>query len=159
MSKNLGKSTERWVEIMLNQYRAAGIANIKKVDPPTKTVFAKGKPRTILLPNPFLDFHGVWTARGGRAVCFEVKRTDKDSLDIDRDKGLTPSQWRHLNEWEASGCFSFVLWEHGDRFSVLTTAIIKAILLETGRVSVPWSHAIRVPRNNDFLQIVESLTS
>lgn len=161
MAKNRGKGTEQWVDMILRGYAARGVATIEKVDPPTKTIqLGGGKVRTLLLPNPFLDYFGTWTARGGRAVTFEVKHTEEPKLKICRSGGITDKQWEALRRWERAGAATFVLWEHGGQFRVVTTALIEQALLETDRKALLWTHAIRPAGvgGTDFLNTVEHLT-
>jgi penicillin-binding protein-related factor A (putative recombinase) len=160
MGTNRGRSTERWIELLLTQYEAQGIARIRKVDPPTRTVqIGQGRAKTINLANPFLDFFGTWTAREGRAVTFEVKHTEDDSLKICRSGGITETQWAALRAWRQAGCATFVIWEHRQELRLLTAETIEAVLLETGRKSVPWSHAIRlIGGGTDFLATAQHLT-
>ena len=158
MAKNKGKGTEEWVSLILKGYENRGIATIEKVDPPTLTVRPKGgPPRTINLANPFLDYFGTWTSRAARAVCFEVKHTEEPVLRVCRSGGITQNQWEALLRWERAGAATFVLWEYGGRFRVVTTALIEQALREKERLSLPWSHAIRI-NGDDFLGTVEHLT-
>jgi penicillin-binding protein-related factor A (putative recombinase) len=168
--KNRGTSFEKRIADALEIYRNRGALKAHKVDPPTKT-FPGGKgrpPRTILLPNPFLDFVGAMPNKGGRMLCFEAKRTEDPRLAIDADRGVTPAQWASLHEWQAAGAACFILWEFPTRtdpfeMRILTLEIAKAALLDCERKSVPWNRAAPVPRGTgylryDFMAAIDALT-
>lgn len=157
MGRNRGKGLEEYLDVLNEQYEKRGIARIRKVDPPSRTVTVKGRPRTILMPNDWLDYAGTWKARGGRALIFEAKHTEEPRLRIARDGGITQRQWENLLAWEAAGAATFVVWEHRGRIRVVTTALIEQALEDRNRLSLNWHDAIPCPRN-DFLAVAEHLT-
>jgi penicillin-binding protein-related factor A (putative recombinase) len=105
---NTGKRFEEKIEQAIAYYRRKGILRAEHVDPPT--VLVRGK--LIRKANPFLDYVGVWTYGGGRALFFEAKSTSVPRLAISRDGGITERQYDALIQWRAAGAITFVLWEY-----------------------------------------------
>jgi penicillin-binding protein-related factor A (putative recombinase) len=158
MGKNRGKGLEEYLDILNRGYETRGVARIRKVDPPTRTVVVKGgKPRTFPLPNDWLDYAGTWTERGGRMIVFEAKHTEEPSIRIQREGGITERQWNNLLRWEAAGAATFVVWEHRGRVKVVTTALIEMALEDRKRLSLTWTDAIPTI-DNDFLAVAQHLT-
>lgn len=166
MSANLGTTWETELELICEHYKARGLAKIHKIDPPIK-VLARvkgGLSRVIFLENPFLDFGGTWTARRGRCLFFEAKFTSEPKLAIcaKGGSGMSHDQLDALIEWHDAGALAFLLWMHGGECRILTVSMIRARLAETGRKSLRWIDAFRVPRGTgyctwDFLACLESL--
>ena len=164
MASNQGTAFERRIAPQLTLWKRQGRAKIEKVDPPSLTRGFK----TILLPNPFLDYAGTWTEMGGRTIIVEAKHTDKSRLDINRKGGITEKQWSDLKKWKAAGAECFILWEHPtslDPFElrILTIEIAAAACEKGGRVSIPWHEALKVQRGTgmnrfDWLTTAKHLT-
>lgn len=132
-------------------YAAQRVATIKKVDPPSSTVvLAGGRARTILKSSPYLDFCGVWTAQGGRAIHLECKSTMEPRLPLG-DGGLKDTQVVALNEWEDAGAIVGVLWMHAGDIRLLTSASIRQARL-MGRMSVSWTAAFELEWSSELIQ-------
>lgn len=107
---NDGRGFEGMIEASAKKYVERGVMRVKKVEPPVRIIGRRPFTKVIFLDNPFLDFTGVWTERGGRSVFFETKSTSKDRLPIGKG-GLTEKQVSALELWQSFGAVSFLLWE------------------------------------------------
>jgi penicillin-binding protein-related factor A (putative recombinase) len=148
--RNTGKGFESMVLATAEVYEAEGVLTLCKVDPPTQVVWSRNKPKVIFKKgNPFLDFVGSWTERGGCALFLEAKSTKDDRLDIYAQGGVTVAQVQSLLRWEKAGAAVGVLWErHGEiRFLSLLTIRKNRQL---GRSSVGWNCAEIVPQGMGF---------
>lgn len=128
---NTGRQFETALEKTIIHYTGKGILRLKKVAPPTRT-FGGGKktPRQIMhLKNPFLDFVGCWTRRGGRAIMMEAKSTKVDKLCFGSN-GITQSQLDAMHHWTFAGAVTFVLWQYGDSCTLFTINDIDGISRE-----------------------------
>lgn len=101
-----------------------GKLRLRKVDPPARIMGGGAGRRVIFLENPFLDFVGVWTECGGRAVFIECKSTAKPKLTFDSDGGITTTQLDALRNWHNAGAVAFVLWQWGERVRMVTAALL-----------------------------------
>ena len=158
--KNTGKPFEKTIETILMQYASKGILRMKKVDPPTRLLKLGGSTKVIMLPNPFLDYVGSWTARHGRAVFMEAKSTSEPQLKINSDGGLTVKQFEAMRQWQAAGAVTFVLWEHHGHVRMLTYDMVKAALETAKHIKFPC--AIPVPNGlgfviYNFVEIMEKI--
>lgn len=106
--RNDGRAFETQVEAILRVYESKGLMSVRKVDPPTKVIGG----RVIFQANPFPDFIGAWTERGGRMIAFEAKSTLDARLEANGNRGITITQMRSLREWRNANAATFVLWEH-----------------------------------------------
>jgi penicillin-binding protein-related factor A (putative recombinase) len=121
---NDGRAFQEEIELTCGAYNLAGIATIKKVDPPTRIVGSKEDRRVIFLPNPFLDYVGAWTARHSRAIFFEAKSTSEPRLKLGSG-GLTDSQINALGSWRLAAAATFVLWQHAGEVRLFTVEAIR----------------------------------
>lgn len=152
MGKNGGINFEDHVVICADVYRTQGRADITKVEPPTKTVFiGKGKTKTIQLENPYLDFVGCWTERGGRAIHLEAKATSTPRLPVGNDDGVNADQLANLKRWHASGAAVGVLWQHAEQVRFVTLGMITHAREVEERASVAWTKAYPIPYGGGFL--------
>ena len=152
MGKNTGTEFEAHVALVCDCYRAQGRADITKVEPPIKTLFiGPGKTKVIHLENPYLDFIGAWTERGGRALHIEAKTTQAPRLAVGADNGISADQIANLKRWHNAGAAVGVLWEHAGQVRFVTlTAIDHAREIEE-RASVQWSKAYPIPQGEGFV--------
>ncbi len=111
---NRGREFEKEILEVAKRYEADRSMTLRKVDPPTR--FIRGK--IVMMANPFLDFCGSWTERGGRAVFLEAKRTDTDRLKLCCAGGLTEKQLQSLRRWRSAGAVTGIIWrsKSGDFF-------------------------------------------
>lgn len=87
-------------------YEKRGVLSLSKVAPPTLTT-GRG---IIHLSNPFLDYIGAWTERGGRMLHIEVKSTKEPRLRINGSPGLTDGQMIAFRRWHLSGSACGLVW-------------------------------------------------
>ena len=103
---NDGRDFQTEILTAAEEYRFRGFMRLRKADPPMR--LAGG--RVIMLENPWLDFGGAWTERGGRALFIEAKSTSTPVLPFDRDGGITEKQMDEISNWRLAGAVAFVLW-------------------------------------------------
>lgn len=164
-----GGTFEQAIAATCADYERQGIATLEKVDPPTRAFNMGGHVRVKFLENPFLDFTGAWTERGGRALHVECKSIKARRLPIGCEKsqagnktaGISAEQMASAARWEAAGAVVCYLWQRGGSVRMLTPALVRATLA-TGSKSVPWFRAYRVPQGEgfaliDFLALLRAL--
>lgn len=150
-SNQSGKAFENWVDSWCRIYEKAGRATIRKVDPPTRIV---GGRRIIFLPNPFLDYIGSWTERGGRTIVLEakanVKRSKRLPVNVEKGAGVRVKQWTWLQNWERAGAAAGVLWWNAGDLRLVTPEQIRKAL-SSGQKSVDVEKTFPVKREGGFL--------
>jgi len=169
---NTGKPFESEIERVLIQYQSAGILRMKKVDPPLRYI---GPGKVLHLANPFVDFVGCWTERGGRMIAMECKSTkrkpkpNRETFAEPRlplgevfaeprlplgDGGLTERQVDALRHWSAAGAVAFLLWRHGDADTALIPwPAIRAVVAAGQRRHLLWSDGVLVRRGLGFVTV------
>lgn len=132
-------------------YESAGIATLVKVDPPTKVIRrGKASPTVVFLRNPFLDFTGVWTANGGKALHIETKYTSVPILKIG-ENGIKTAQLQNAFRWQQAGAAVAFLWRFESETRLVTPAMVRAQLTE--RKSLRWCDAHRIPQGRGFILV------
>lgn len=145
---NRGTEFERELETIFSAYLAQGRACIKKIDAPTKVM---GK-RVIFLENPWLDFGGAWTERGGRLIKIEAKTTEEPTLRIGGTGGLTESQWGNAMDWQRAGALVLILWRYKGEIRVTTPAMAMHACRENDRKSLRWCDAHPLPTGHGWVR-------
>lgn len=142
--KNNGKPLEAAIKAVAVHYARNGEMRLEKVDPPTRIVFPK---RIVFMENPFLDFIGTWTERGGRMVCIEAKSTDGPTLTLKHKGGVTEGQINSMRLWADYGAAVGIVWAYGRDIAFVPVALVFS-QLEAGVKHIKWEHACPlVPRN------------
>ncbi len=118
-------------------YEQRGLATVCKVEPPVKSFGHGITHRTIYLPNPFVDFCGSWTERGGRAMHFEAKSTSEPALPCQAKGGFSQSQRDSMARWRTAGAVTFLLWEMHGQTRFWTYDMVQAGLQD--RASLVWA--------------------
>lgn len=108
--RNTGKPFEKQIADIASIYEQRNLLALEKVDPPTRVIGTGNNRKVIFTTNPHLDFIGVWTERGSRALHLEAKSTDDDRLPIGPG-GIRDSQVRSMHRWHAQGIALGILWE------------------------------------------------
>lgn len=149
--KGKGKWLEDAITRIGSAYEQQGILKIRKVDPPVRMIGTGNARRIIPMTNPFLDFVGTWTRRGGRALCIEAKSTDKTTLGIGSG-GLTDNQWANLLDWRRHGAATGVLWGLNDTNEIRFVPVeaIEA-QLRNGIKHIKWHHATELRQGLGFV--------
>lgn len=142
--RNDGWRFERIVDGILTQYAARGWMRVKKVEQPIR-VF---KNRVAHLENPFLDYIGAWTERGGMTICIEVKSTLKTRLPLGAG-GLTARQQEEMHKWALAGAAVILLWECGGAVGMWTMASIE--FEAQRRHNLDFEDRIIVPAGTGFI--------
>lgn len=145
MSKHAarGRPFEAYLEMIFAAYAAQGRAQIEKVAPPTAMVGGPGRWRPVHLLNPFLDYTGTWTERGGRSLHLEAKSTEKHLLPVGVEGGVTAEQMAALERWQKAGAVAAVLWSHNGEVRIATHDLL-ALQRAEGRGSIRFADAFPV---------------
>lgn len=144
-TENKGRWLQDGLASIAAAYAGKGVLKMEKADPPLRVIGGvKGfRGATVIpLPNPFLDFVGTWTERGGRMLCLEAKSTHDHSLPLFRDGGITLTQWENLGLWRKAGAAVAVIWGHTPTAQVrfLSFEMMEA-RQRAGQKSIRWEHA------------------
>lgn len=167
---NDGRGFQKEIEGTVALYREQGIASLEKADPPVVIIWPfdpitkTKKQRVIFKKNPWLDFVGVWTCRGGRALFVEAKSTSTHRLPINRHGGLTDEQVTALFRWRRAGAAVCVVWRFDDRAVLFTPEMLqtatvagaKSLLFEEGLPVSIRPELTRDLRVWDFLPVLEA---
>lgn len=118
---NDGKDFEAEIKLCAAEYQFRGWLRLKKVDPPVRLLGGGQFRKVIFLENPFLDWTGCWTERGGRSVFIECKSTTGLALPFDRDGGVTSAQVTSIINWRLAGALAFVLWRTPEGVALISS--------------------------------------
>lgn len=149
---NDGKRFERLFKQVADEYKYRRVLRMEKCDPPTRIV---GPGKILFLENPFADFVGSWTERGGRSILLEAKSTQDDRLPMGTGK-LSDKQIEWLYRWHCAGAVVGVVWEAAFKVGFLPIGKIKQIA-DSGRRHLKFEDADNVPQGRglilfDFVQ-------
>lgn len=150
---NDGRSFERLMESIFVQYERQGIATIEKVSPPARITGPGRRVHTkevLFLANPWLDFVGVWTARGGQALMLEAKDHRGARLKLACDGGIRVKQIESMERWSRSGAAVCVVWHNAGRAAIISLTEIKAALVD-GKKSLEFIKCQRIPTGKGFV--------
>jgi penicillin-binding protein-related factor A (putative recombinase) len=150
LSNSLGQAFQTRLASTLSGYRRAGIADLQKIDPPVRVYGTGIGRRVVFLENPWLDYAGTWTARGGRAIHLEAKATEGERLPIGK-AGVSESQLAALRRWTAAGAVAAVIWGHADEMRVVTAQALLAAW-DAGAKSIQWRHLPAVHRGTGLIE-------
>jgi recombination protein U len=117
-SKEAGQAFEDAIIEACEIYERQHIAKIEKTPEPIRQIGkmnAEGTFKACYIKQAQPDFKG--TVKGGRAVVFEAKHTDKSLI---QQSAVTEWQWKSLDQHEELGAWCFVLVSilHGGVFRV-----------------------------------------
>lgn len=149
-TSNQGRALETEIEAIANAYEARNVMRISKVEPPVRLLGTGIRRKTIFLRNPFLDFVGSWTERGGRAIFLEAKSTTKPQLPLFQDGGITENQWAAILQWRNHGAATGVLWGYDGqiRFVPVPAMISQQ---QAGVKHIKWDNATPVPKGEGWV--------
>lgn len=157
-TSNQGRALQGEIDRIANAYRTVGIAKLHKVDPPCRVVGFGAARKVIFMPNPFVDYVGTWTQRGGRSLALEAKSTAEPKLPIRQQSGVTEKQFEALSEWEQHGAAVGILWGYKNEIRFVPMAAARA-QLAAGVKHVKWDTATVIPRGLglvtfDFIKVI-----
>lgn len=143
----------KWLELTIKQaaleYQRQGRLSLEKVDPPMRVMGTGPHRRTVMLPNPFLDFVGTWTEQCGRAIFIEAKSTADPRLPIVdegvKTAGLKFKQIQALKRWRAAGAAVGVLWGYQEQLRFIPMQAIES-QQRNGIKHLKWDNATPIPR-------------
>lgn len=140
--KNRGTEFEKRLQAVHNVYAMNRVAKIQKVTPPALVI--KGK--MILMQNPWLDFAGTWTEQQGRTLIIEAKLTEKPTLDLCVQGGLSENQYSNLWAWSNAGAVVGLVWLFTEVNDIrLITLPMMATTVQGGTKRFYWGDAMPVP--------------
>lgn len=116
-SRAAGAAFEKLIEVSCKVYKSRNLAYIEKTPEPMRPISGadrQGKFTAIYTATAQPDYKG--TLAGGRAVVFEAKHTDSDTMKQER---VTPAQAEALSTHYALGALCFVLISIKDRCFVI----------------------------------------
>lgn len=156
---NDGRGFQKELEATAGGYQTRRIATLRKVDPPTRVVGGGKFRRVIFLANPWLDFAGCWTLRGGRAIFVEAKSTATHRLPLGRSGGITEEQLVSIRTWKLAGAATGVLWQWAGKVVLFAPPAIEAAVAR-GDKSLVFEAGVPVPRGLgtivwDFLSVLD----
>lgn len=150
MKKNTGKFLEQLITTIGNAYEAHRILKLAKVDPPSFVVRKESRYQAFFKRNPFVDYIGSWSKRGGRTLAIEAKSTSKPTLALCCEGGLRENQYINLHAWQNSGAAVGVLWEYDKTIKFLSLNKIMTIL-DTGKKSISFDLADEVKQGQGYI--------
>lgn len=112
-SRSTGAAFEKLIEVSCEVYKSRGLAYIEKTPEPMRPISGadrQGKFTAIYTAAAQPDYKG--TLSGGRAVVFEAKHTDSDTMKQER---VTPAQAEALRIHYELGALCFVMISIKDR--------------------------------------------
>jgi penicillin-binding protein-related factor A (putative recombinase) len=151
-AKNDGREFQKEMEATADAYAEAGIARLKKADPPMRVIWIDdaanpGKKRNhfIYMKNPHLDYVGVWTAKAARSLMIEAKSTSSHRLPFNGASGFKEEQMTNLNAWHAKGAVAALVWKFNDEVRVWTADMLRSAE-EAGAKSLLFWDGLKVVR-------------
>jgi len=151
-AQNDGKSFEKIMTQIGEAYDRRGVMRIVKAEPPTFRMKKNGETIIGERANPFLDYAGTWTERGGRALFIEAKSTtDSTTLPLDREGGVTTDQVLALRRWHNAGAAVAVIWEVNRTHCAAISHDLLVSTLATGRKSIRFDELPRVSVGFGFI--------
>jgi hypothetical protein len=163
---NDGRGFQKLLQTVVEAYEVRGVATLRKTDPPVRVLHQPGgRQKVIFLSNPFLDYIGTWTARGGQTIVIECKSTREPVLRLVEDEkvgaGIKRKQLNAALAWQRGGAAVAFLWEYNGAVRIVSPAMVEARWLD--RKSLLWADAHKVPQGEgfilfDFLACLAALT-
>lgn len=120
-SRSTGAAFEKLIEVSCEVYKSRGLAYIEKTPEPMRPISGadrQGKFTAIYTAAAQPDYKG--TLSGGRAVVFEAKHTDLDTIKQER---VTPAQAEALRIHYELGALCFVMISIKDRYFAIPWTI------------------------------------
>lgn len=134
------------VKRVLEHYRQRNILRMEKVGPPARIMGGGLRRNVIFMENPFMDFVGTWTERGGRMLAIEAKSTQDGKLVMAEAGNLKDKQIEWLQRWHAAGAAVGILWEwRGTGWRFIPLGNLMAVV-KTGRRHIKWDESCAIPR-------------
>lgn len=106
IAKERGKQFEARLDASFAYYAERGFALIEKTPEPMRPTRSLGRGQFVAFYEKKAQPDYKGTLKGGRAIMFEAKYTDKDRLEQSR---VLPSQAEYMTRHEALGARCFVL--------------------------------------------------
>lgn len=101
---NRGSKLEMMVDMVHNQYRNSGKADIRKVPTPVKILKVEGNKVTGHLDKAaWVDYSGIYK---GKSIIFDAKETKIQNFPL---KNLSDQQYELLCSWSNHGAVAFLL--------------------------------------------------
>lgn len=108
---NDGRAFEEIFKKTCAAYFQSRVLRLTKVEPPVRVLGWGPNRKVIFLENPFSDWIGTWTERGGRMLMIETKSTSEPRLRMSEDGGLSINQIEWQKRWHFAGAAVGIVWE------------------------------------------------
>lgn len=158
--KNDGRTFEDAFQKTADAYFNARILRLCKVEPPVKVLgFNESNRRVIFLENPYPDWTGAWTERGGRSLMIETKSTCEGQLPIRQKGALSFNQIEWLKRWHHAGAAVGIVWEWMNQGAVFIPIGQAVAIQKTGRRHIKFEECEPVLQGRGFVlfDFVENL--
>lgn len=147
-ARNDGRRFEDLFRGVADQYHHLRLLRLEKCDPPTKVMGKRPFVNIIYQENPFADWVGSWTERGGRSLIIETKSTQEDKLQL--GSKLSDKQIEWLQRWHSAGAVTGVVWEADFKVGFLPLGRIMDVV-KSGRRHIKFAEADPVPQGKGFI--------
>ena len=99
-----GSKLEMLIDMTNNEYRSAGVADVRKVPPPLKVGNVNGKNVDAYLDKAtWLDYNGIYK---GHALIFDAKETKVERLPL---ANVAEHQYQTMKSWHKHGAITFLI--------------------------------------------------
>jgi len=149
-SNDAGKAFQTRLELTIMGYRAAGRADLEKIDPPLKVYGTGARRNVVFLSNPWLDYAGVWSEMGGRSLHLEAKSTEGERLGLGGG-GVSDNQIAAMRRWTRAGAIAAVVWHHRDAMKIIPARELLDAF-DAGARGLQWRHMPAVPRGTGLIE-------
>lgn len=128
------------------------ILRLTKVEPPIKV--ARNHPQGFIwLANPYPDWTGAWTERGGRSLMIETKSTMEPQLHIGASTNLSVKQICALGQWHAAGAAVGVVWCYSGHGSVFLPIKLIDEICMSGRKHIKFAEGDKIEQGKGFVLV------
>jgi penicillin-binding protein-related factor A (putative recombinase) len=148
--RNTGKPFEIQISNIASLYEQRNLLSLEKVDPPVRVIGTGTNRKVIFQKNPHLDFVGVWTERGGRALFMEAKSTDDERLPLNAEGGIRDAQVKALQRWHRCGAAVGILWECRGKVRFISYERVRRALAQNFK-SFAIDETVPVKQGNGFI--------
>lgn len=149
--KNDGRGLESTFESTCEAYFQSRVLRLTKVEPPVRVVGWGANRQIIFLKNPFPDWTGVWTERGGRSLMIETKSTCEAKLPMAEKGMLSINQIEWLKRWHYAGAAVGIVWEYRNHGTVFVPIGTAWAIWESGRRHIKFEEGDPVLQGQGFV--------
>lgn len=149
--RNDGRDLEATFAATCEAYFSSRVLRLTKVEPPVRVVGWGANRKIIFLENPFPDWTGAWTERGGRSLMIETKSTSEDQLRMATNGALSINQIEWLKRWHWAGAAVGVVWEWRNHGAVFLPIGKVWDVWQSGRRHIKWEEGDPIQQGMGFV--------